>query len=312
MSQKQPINLTSVERPEKESVPKIEDSYTYNGEGLRVSQTIKGTTSYFAWDPTEGLPLLLSDGTNSYIYGPGGVPVEQLTGETPAYLHHDQQGSTRLLTGSAGTVTGKCTYSAYGTPTCEGTTTTPLGYDGQYTSSDTGLVYLRARNYDPATGQFLSVDPVVPITRAPYNYANDNPLTYGDPSGLSVLGDLESAGETVLHVGLDVAAVPPYAVYYGSYEVARGINGLGEEFGLPGEVVSHMANLPLAALQGLGLAGDAAIDEAKNLTLGGESVCDEGTRGYINPLHSFLPPSLQGPQIYLPGIHPNGSVDFEW
>ena len=55
------------------------------------------------------------------------------------YLHHDQAGSTRLLTGSTGTVTGKCTYSAYGTPTCEGTATTPLGYDGQYTSSDTGL-----------------------------------------------------------------------------------------------------------------------------------------------------------------------------
>jgi YD repeat-containing protein len=47
-------DLTSVERPEKESVPKIEDSYTYNGEGLRTSQTISGTTSYFAWDVTEG------------------------------------------------------------------------------------------------------------------------------------------------------------------------------------------------------------------------------------------------------------------
>lgn len=43
------------------------------------------------------------------------------------YLHHDQAGSTRLLTGSTGNVEGKCSYSAYGTPTCEGTTTTPLG-----------------------------------------------------------------------------------------------------------------------------------------------------------------------------------------
>jgi hypothetical protein len=68
---------------------------------------------------------------------------------TVEYMHHDQQGSTRLLTGSTGTVTGKCTYGAYGTPTCEGTATTPLGYDAQYTSTDTGLIYMRNRVYDP-------------------------------------------------------------------------------------------------------------------------------------------------------------------
>jgi YD repeat-containing protein len=113
-------NLISVERPEKESTPKIEDAYAYNGEGLRTSQTISGTTSYLAWDMAEELPLILSDGTNSYIYGPGGLPVEQINSTTGAvgYLHHDQAGSTRLITGSSGTVTGKCTYSAYGTSTC--------------------------------------------------------------------------------------------------------------------------------------------------------------------------------------------------
>ncbi len=109
--------------------------------------------------------------------------INTMTG-TVTYLHQDQAGSTRLLTGSSGTVTGKCTYSAYGTPTCEGTTTTPLGYDGQYTSSDTGLIYLRNRVYDPTTAQFLSVDPLEIVTRAPYTYASDNPLNVGDPSGL--------------------------------------------------------------------------------------------------------------------------------
>jgi RHS repeat-associated protein len=178
-------DLISVERPKEGEVAKIEDTYAYNGEGLRTSQTISGTTSYFAWSLTEGAPQLLSDGTNSYIYGPGGIPIEQINGvETPTYLHHDQQGSIRLLTGSAGTVTGKCTYGAYGTSTCEGTTTTPLGYDSQYTSSDTGLIYMRARTYDPAIGQFLSTDPIAGLTLAPYSYVNDNPLNYNDPMGL--------------------------------------------------------------------------------------------------------------------------------
>ena len=137
--------------PEGESKPKIEDSYTYNGEGLRASQTINGTTTHDAWDLAEELPLLLTDGTNSYIYGPGGIPTEQISsGGTATYLHHDQAGSIRLLTGKTGTVEGKCSYAAYGTPTCEGTATSPLGYDGQLTSSDTGLVCMRARVYDPS------------------------------------------------------------------------------------------------------------------------------------------------------------------
>jgi RHS repeat-associated protein len=108
-----------------------------------------------------------------------------------SYLHHDQAGSTRLLTGSTGTVTGKCTYSAYGAPTCEGISTTPLGYDSQYTSTDTGLIYLRNRVYDPTTAQFLTVDPLDAITHEPYSYAGDNPLNESDLSGReSLLGEI--------------------------------------------------------------------------------------------------------------------------
>lgn len=109
---------------------------------------------------------------------------------TVSYLHHDQAGSTRLITGSTGAVTGKCTYGAYGAPTCEGTTTTPLDYDAQYTSSDTGLIYLRNRVYDPATAQFLTVDPVVAVTEAPCTYAEDNPLNQQDSTGLSSEGEV--------------------------------------------------------------------------------------------------------------------------
>ncbi len=176
--------LTSVERPKEGETPEIKDSYKYNGEGLRTSQTINATTTYMAWDTAEELPLILSDGTNSYIYGPDGYAFEQINSKNePHYLHHDQQGSTRLITGIAGTVEGKCTYGAYGTSACEGSATTPIGYDGQYTDADTGLIYLRARYYDPATAQFLSVDPEVELTRERYGYAKDDPLHYGDPRG---------------------------------------------------------------------------------------------------------------------------------
>jgi RHS repeat-associated protein len=132
---------------------------------------------------------MADNAATALMYGPNNLPIEQINNSTGtvSYLHHDQAGSTRLLTGSTGTVTGKCTYSPYGTPTCEGTATTPLGYDGQYTSADTGLVYMRNRVYDPATAQFLTVDPAVSITQAPYNYALDNPVNYADPSGLEAI-----------------------------------------------------------------------------------------------------------------------------
>ena len=72
-------NLTSVERPKEGEVSEIKDAYAYNGEGLRASQTISGTSTFLAWDMAESLPLILSDGTNSYIYGPGGLPFEQVS-----------------------------------------------------------------------------------------------------------------------------------------------------------------------------------------------------------------------------------------
>jgi len=134
---------------------------------------------------TAALVSCVSVSADSYVYGSNIFTVEQVSsGGTVTYLHHDQQGSTRLLTGSTGAVEGKCSYGAYGSPSCEGAATSPLGFDSEYTNSDTGLQYLRARNYDPSTGQFTSGDPLKAFTGAPYSFAKDNPLRYGDASGL--------------------------------------------------------------------------------------------------------------------------------
>ena len=60
---------------------------------------------------------------------------------------------------------------------------------GQYTDP-TGLIYLRARYYDPATAQFLTRDPLEAVTAEPYEYADSDPLDESDPLGLWGLNPL--------------------------------------------------------------------------------------------------------------------------
>ena len=117
---------------------------------------------------TEELPLILDEGRNSYIYGPDGVPIEQISsGGTVSYLHHDQAGHNTPNDRHKGDRHRQMHLRLVRNRNrAKGRATTPLGYDGQYTSSDTGLIDMRARVYDPTTAQFLSVDPLEAITRA--------------------------------------------------------------------------------------------------------------------------------------------------
>jgi len=164
-------------------------SYTYNGDSLRASKKVGSTTTKFVYDTAQGLPLVLSDGAYYYLYGPDGVPFEQVTtAGTVTYLHADQLGSIRMITGSTGKSVGTATYTAYGTRTTTGTTSV-FGYAGQYTDTESGLQWLRARYYDPTTGQFLTVDPLTAATGARYAYAAGNPITRADPSGLMEIND---------------------------------------------------------------------------------------------------------------------------
>ena len=165
--------------------------YTYNGDGLRMSQKVASiaTSAYtniyaYTWDMTAAVPLLLTDGYASYIYGPGGLPVESVsTAGTVSFFHHDQLGSTTMLTSVTGTKLTTFTYSSYGM-LLSGSPTTPLLYAGQYRDSETGFYYLQARYYDPSTAQFLTVDPLITETGTPYTFTHDDPVNATDASGL--------------------------------------------------------------------------------------------------------------------------------
>ncbi|MFJ6662177.1 RHS repeat domain-containing protein [Streptomyces sp. NPDC091377] len=74
------------------------------------------------------------------------------------------------------------------------------GFLGKPADPGTGLTHVSAREYDPALGRFLSVDPIL----APedheslngYAYANNTPVTKSDPTGLRPVTDCERGCNT--------------------------------------------------------------------------------------------------------------------
>jgi RHS repeat-associated protein len=180
-------NLASVGIPATGSSSAESVDYTSDGDGLRQSRTGGTSTANFLWDTNGSLPLMLDDGTYSYLYGPSSAPIAEINDSTGAirYLTADLIGSTRLITAGTGAVVGVNIYDEYGNVTSHtGTATSPFGYSGNWTDPVTALVFLRARDYDPDTAQFITVDPLIETTQQPYAYAYNDPLERSDPSGL--------------------------------------------------------------------------------------------------------------------------------
>jgi RHS repeat-associated protein len=160
---------------------------SYNGDGLRESATTGSGTQAFDWNLTTPVPQLLMDSASAYIYAAGPGPSEQvnLSTGTVSYLVSDLLGSIRGVVSGSGALTATTSYDAFGNPLTSGglSSYTPFGFAGGYTDP-TGLIYLINRYYDPATGQFISVDPAVAQTLQPFEYAAGNPVSNTDPTGM--------------------------------------------------------------------------------------------------------------------------------
>jgi RHS repeat-associated protein len=134
-----------------------------------------------------GLDLRVSTtiGMSATRYGRG---LSSGTTSSAKYAHADVLGSVRLLTDGTGTEVGTALYDAFGAVRAQTGVQLPLGYTGEQRDAESGLIYLRARSYDPKMGRFLSTDPVRgsatrPASQHAYVYALNNPLRYRDPRG---------------------------------------------------------------------------------------------------------------------------------
>ena len=143
-------------------------SATYDGNGLRDRDHVtpaggRRPPQQYVWD-TSGTTRA-AHGLQQRLHLRQQVrAIEQvnLATGTVTYLVTDALGSVRGAVSSAGALTGTTSYDAWGNPQTRRRPDryTPFGFAGGYTDP-TGLIYLINRYYDPATGQFLSVDPDV-------------------------------------------------------------------------------------------------------------------------------------------------------
>ena len=114
------------------------------------------------------------DGTGAVVrrslYGVGRIGIQSGIG-VPTYEASDGLGSVTDLTGSSGTSLAWSEYAPYGqvrSAGSAGAAADPFGFSGQYLDTPTGLYHLRARQYDPGTGRFLTTDPVTASISDPY------------------------------------------------------------------------------------------------------------------------------------------------
>ncbi len=149
----------------------------------------------------------------SYTYGTDLLSVER--GGATFYAHADEIGSVRLATDNSGTVVAATDYTAFGEQLgSTGTMPWPHGFVGERQDARTGLYHLRARQYQPQTGLFTTVDPDVgtlddPRTRHPYLYAEAAPLSYADPTGLFSVSLTDVSIASAIAAGVSAAIFAP-------------------------------------------------------------------------------------------------------
>jgi len=141
-----------------------------------------------------------SSGSLSKSYVIGDDVLGQTVGAVASWLLYDGHGSTRALANSAGTITGRFSFDAYGmtlgrNPNVMSPASTDLLYSGEQFDAGLQQQYLRARYYDQGTGTFASLDPFKgnnsdPQSLHKYAYAGLDPVNGVDLSGESWITQL--------------------------------------------------------------------------------------------------------------------------
>jgi RHS repeat-associated protein len=157
----------------------VEQSFWGGGREARVTtwEYLPGTTQ----------PIMLIDG-----------PGEERGDRRLQTIVTDPLGTPTDLVDHAGRLADARPATVWGQPARPGEPPTPLRYPGQYHDAESGLHYNHHRYYDPATGRYLTGDPLgLGGGPNPYTYVA-NPYHLTDPLGLMLCLPTRPDGELVL------------------------------------------------------------------------------------------------------------------
>ncbi|MFD4241107.1 RHS repeat-associated core domain-containing protein [Streptomyces sp. NPDC058525] len=203
--------------------------FVYDAGGNRLIKRDKtGTTLYLPGTEVKLTAAGKLEGTRYYAHPAGPVMVKTAKDGviSTSYLMGDQNGTATTAVDAKSSAVTRRKFTPYGEVRGAAPSVWPgkKGFVGGEVDDSIGTVHLGAREYDPATGRFLSVDPIIdfnePKQQNPYVYANNSPVTFSDPSGLSIappvmpikdFTDAEAAwanmiqGKSALDIALEIA-----------------------------------------------------------------------------------------------------------
>ncbi len=167
--------------------------YAYNGFGERIKKVVysrskKPKVTYYLYDghSLSAEANAAGDITAQYIYLKQ-QPVAKLDGGNLYAIHTDNRGAPRSVTDDQQAVVWSADYSPFGEVTLDQQAITlNLRLPGQYEDEETGKYYNYLRDYDPATGRYLTSDPIgLKGGLNTYAYVSNNPLALVDRLGLA-------------------------------------------------------------------------------------------------------------------------------
>lgn len=168
--------------------------YRYDNQGRRTQKTEGATVTNYLYDGQNLYAEYPGSGwtTANAVYVQAGTdhPLARLTGNinlpsaTAQYYHQDGLGSVLATTNAAKAVTATQRFDAYGTKIASSGTIPQYGYTGREPDAS-GLIYYRARYYDPNQIRFTQRDPLgFTDGLNQYAYVHNNPINFNDPNGL--------------------------------------------------------------------------------------------------------------------------------
>jgi len=151
---------TSSYTPPSSTPPDIALTNTYDGLD-RIAIRTHGGSYNFLYNGVEKEPAY--DATSAFARGPDGGLIGAGTGADDWVTLDDAHGDiVAAFTTDGAALTESRSYDPFGKPRTPVSTDLQIGYQGNWTDPDTGLVAAQARWYDPNTATFLTRDTYPP------------------------------------------------------------------------------------------------------------------------------------------------------